>query len=92
MSATRAEAVADIIRGARLHYENAGSPDPDLDLLLGDESYASGLRGLAALGDIDEIQRLADLIATVAQAYAEGDNAVGVRLLGAADTVAGDER
>ena len=34
--------IADIARGARLHYENAESVDPDLDLLLGDQSYASG--------------------------------------------------
>ncbi|MGH2842209.1 MAG: hypothetical protein ACRDKL_01300 [Solirubrobacteraceae bacterium] len=82
MSAERyGEVIADVARGVQLHYDNAGSPDPDLDLLLGDQSYASGLRRLAAIGDLDEIARLADLISAVAQAHAEGDHERGARLL-----------
>ena len=67
-----AEVIADIARGARLHYENEGSADPDLDLLLGDQSYASGLAKLAAIGDVEETGRLADLISRVAQLHADG--------------------
>lgn len=80
-----AEAIADIARGARLHYENPGSADPDLDLLLGDQSYASGLLKLAALGDVEETARLAELISRVAQAYAEGETAVARQLLAQAE-------
>jgi hypothetical protein len=80
-----AQVIADITDGARLHYENAASSDPDLDLLLGDQSYASGLLKLAALGDVEETARLADLISRVAQAYAEGDNPLARRLLAEAE-------
>jgi hypothetical protein len=80
-----AAVIADIALGARLHYENAGSVDPDLDLLLGDQSYASGICRLAALGDIEETARLAELIAGVAQLQAEGDQGAAERLLRAAE-------
>ncbi|HWE59121.1 MAG TPA: hypothetical protein VG228_05445 [Solirubrobacteraceae bacterium] len=80
-----AEVIADIARGARLHYENAGSPDPDLDLLLGDQSYASGLAKLATLGDIEETARLADLISRVAQLHANGESATAREVLLAAE-------
>ena len=80
-----AEVIADIAGGARLHYENPDSADPDLDLLLGDQSYASGLCKLAALGDIEETARLAELISAVAQLHAEGDRAAADRLLAAAE-------
>jgi hypothetical protein len=76
-----ADVIAQIANGVRLHYENGGSNDPDLDLLLGDQSYATGLRKLAALGDVDETARLAELISRIAQAYAEGDPALAQRLL-----------
>ncbi len=84
-AAVYAQVIAEIARGARLHYENPDSADPDLDLLLGDQSYAAGLRRLAALGDIEETARLADLISRVAQAYAEGDGELGRRLLADAE-------
>jgi hypothetical protein len=80
-----AAVIADIALGARLHYENADSADPDLDLLLGDQSYASGICRLAALGDIEETARLAELIAAVAQLQAEGDHRAAERLLRAAE-------
>jgi hypothetical protein len=80
-----AEVIAEIARGARLHYENSGSADPDLDLLLGDQSYAIGLAKLAALGDIEETARLADLIASVAQLHADGMSAAARELLVAAE-------
>ncbi len=80
-----AEVVADIGAGARLHYDNAGSADPDLDLLLGDQRYASGLAKLAAIGDIEETRRLADLISQVAQLHAGGQGAAARELLAAAE-------
>jgi hypothetical protein len=76
-----AEVIADIAGGARLHYENPDSADPDLDLLMGDQSYARGLLKLAALGDVEETARLAELISRVAQAYAEAEDAVAQQLL-----------
>jgi hypothetical protein len=85
-----AEVIADIARGARLHYDNAGSIDPDLDLLLGDQSYADGLAKLARIGDIQETGRLADLISRVAQLHASGESAAARELLRAAELRLGD--
>jgi hypothetical protein len=65
-----------IIEGSRLHY---GAPrlvhteDPDLALLLGDQLYALGLARLAALGDLEAVSELADVISLVAQAHAAAD-------------------
>jgi hypothetical protein len=65
-----------ILEGSRLHY---GSPrvvhtdDSDLALLLGDQLYALGLARLAALGDLEAVTELANVISLVAQAHAEGD-------------------
>src|SRR5437899_8849488 len=65
-----------ILEGSRLHY---GSPvvvrpeDSDLGLLLGDQLYALGLARLAALGDLNAVGELADVISLVAQAHAAGD-------------------
>jgi hypothetical protein len=64
-----------ILEGSLLHY---GSPrvvhtsDRDLALLLGDQLYALGLARLAALGDLDSVAVLADVISQLAQAHAEG--------------------
>jgi hypothetical protein len=65
-----------ILEGSLLHY---GSPrvvhtaDRDLALLLGDQLYALGLARLAALGDLESVNVLADVISQLAQAHAEGD-------------------
>jgi hypothetical protein len=65
-----------ILEGSLLHY---GRPrvlscaDPDLALLLGDRLYALGLSRLAALGDLDAVAELADLISLLAQAQASSD-------------------
>src|SRR5207248_8194512 len=67
-----------ILEGSLLHY---GTPrvvhtsDRDLALLLGDQLYALGLARLAALGDLDAVAVLADVISQLAQAHAEGDEA-----------------
>jgi hypothetical protein len=76
MSASRRDEydalLADIARGARLHYEAPGE-DPDLALLEGDRSYAEGLSRLADLGDLEATRLMADAISLVAQAHADGD-------------------
>jgi hypothetical protein len=73
----RYELLVEAIReGYLLHY---GEPrvvdpqDPDLALLAGDQLYALGLAELAALGDLDAVTELADVISLVAQAHAAAD-------------------
>ena len=57
---------------------HAGEPrivatdDPDLALLAGDRLYALGLERLAALGDLDAVAELADVISVCARSHAEG--------------------
>jgi len=65
-----------ILEGSRLHYgipRFVRTEDPDLALLLGDELYALGLARLAALGDLEAVSELADVISLVAQAHAASD-------------------
>ncbi|MGH2890326.1 MAG: hypothetical protein ACRDNJ_11930, partial [Solirubrobacteraceae bacterium] len=68
-----------ILEGSLLHY---GSPrvvscrDADLALLLGDQLYALGLSRLAALGDLEAVAELADVISLVAQAQAADDRSL----------------
>lgn len=68
-----------ILEGSLLHY---GSPrvvscrDADLALLLGDQLYALGLSRLAALGDLEAVAELADVISLVAQAQAVDDRSL----------------
>lgn len=65
-----------IIEGSRLHYGGSSvvsAEDPDLALLVGDQLYALGLARLAALGDMEAVSILAETIASLAQAHAEGD-------------------
>jgi hypothetical protein len=65
-----------IFEGSCLHYgpqRLVRTSDPDLALLVGDQLYALGLARLAALGDLDAVSELADLISLVAQAHAAGD-------------------
>ena len=74
-------AVTAVLEGCLLHY---GTPralqtdDPDLALLAGDRLYALGLARLAAIGDLEAISELADIIALSAQAYAAGDEALAL--------------
>jgi hypothetical protein len=65
-----------ILEGYRLHYDDplvVRPQDADLALLLGDQLYALGLSRLAALGDLDAVGELADVISLVAQAHAASD-------------------
>ena len=94
--ATGDAAVEAIREGWRLHAEGAGTvlapADPDLALLGGDRLYALGLERLAALGDLEAVAALADVISLSAQAHAEerpelADAAwrAGVRAIGYGD-------
>lgn len=65
-----------ILEGSHLHYgpqRVLRTDDPDLALLLGDQLYALGLARLAALGDLEAVEELADVISLVAQAHASSD-------------------
>jgi hypothetical protein len=68
--------VEAIREGSLLHYGTGrvlDPADPDLALLGGDRLYALGMERLAALGDVEAVAALADVISLVAQAHAEGD-------------------
>jgi hypothetical protein len=65
-----------ILEGSRLHYgpqRIVRTDDPDLALLVGDQLYALGLARLAALGDLEAVSELADVISLVAQAQTTSD-------------------
>jgi hypothetical protein len=90
-----------IYEGSLLHYGAARvvhTDDPDLALLLGDQLYALGLARLAALGDLEAVDALADVISALAQAHAEGAPeqadaiwATGARIIGWGAGAAGPE-
>jgi hypothetical protein len=69
--------LVEAIREGYLQHYGEGrvvrADDPDLSLLAGDRLYALGIARLAALGDLDAVSELADVIALAAQAQAEGD-------------------
>ena len=75
----RGEDLAFVVEAVRegylLHY-GAGrllrDDDRDLVLLAGDHLYALGLARLAAVGDLEAVAELADVISLSAQAHAEG--------------------
>jgi hypothetical protein len=65
-----------ILEGYRLHYDHplvVRTGDEDLALLIGDQLYALGLARLAALGDLDAVAELADVISLAAQAHSASD-------------------
>lgn len=67
--------VESVREGYLLHYGDSrllAGHDADLSLLAGDYLYALGIERLAALGDVDAVRELADLISLCAQAHAEG--------------------
>jgi hypothetical protein len=69
--------LVEAIREGYLQHYSSGRvvkpDDPDLALLAGDRLYALGLERLAAIGDLEAVAELADVIALCAQAHAEGD-------------------
>ena len=73
---SHALAFAAVREAYLLHYDHGrvlDTDDADLALLGGDRLYALALATLAALGDLDAIAALAELIAACARAHAEGD-------------------
>src|ERR671918_1611326 len=83
--------IESIREGYLLHY---GHPrvvvgaDRDLALLAGDYLYARGLERLAALGDLESVRELSDLISLAAQAHAEANGGDLAEALWLASTVA----
>lgn len=74
-SAEYALVVESVREGYLLHYGAArivADPDPDLALLAGDYLYALGLERLAALGDLEAVRELSDLISLAAQTHGAG--------------------
>ena len=71
------ELLVEAIReGYLLHYATGRvvvPEDPDLALLAGDRLYALGLARLSALGDLEAVAVLAEVIALCAQAHAAAD-------------------
>jgi hypothetical protein len=70
--------VEAIYEGYLLHYGTPrllGDGDPDFALLAGDRLYALGLERLVALGDLEAVRELADVIALCALLSARGDGA-----------------
>jgi hypothetical protein len=69
--------LVEAIREGYLQHYGEGrvvrTEDRDLALLAGDRLYALGLERLAALGDLDAVIELADVISLCAQSHAEGD-------------------
>jgi hypothetical protein len=66
--------VEAVREGYLLHYGEprlVAAADDDLALLVGDYLYALGLERLAALGDLDAVRELSDLISLSAQLHAE---------------------
>ena len=65
--------VVEAVReGYELHYGRprvVAGADRDLELLAGDYLYALGLERLAALGDLDSVRELSDLISLAARVH-----------------------
>jgi hypothetical protein len=64
--------VESILEGYLVHFRRSRllePPDEDLRLLAGDYLYALGLSRLAALGDLEAVRELADVIGLCAQAH-----------------------
>lgn len=70
--------VEAIYEGYLLHYGTPrllGDGDPDFALLAGDRLYALGLERLVALGDLEAVRELADVIALCALLTSRGEGA-----------------
>jgi hypothetical protein len=70
--------IESVREGYLLHYGESrllAGHDTDLALLAGDYLYALGIERLAALGDVEAVGRLADLISECAQLHSEGREA-----------------
>jgi hypothetical protein len=73
--AAYAHVIESVREGYLLHYGTPrliDDPDPGLALLAGDYMYAKGLERLAALGDLEAVRELGDLISLLARLHADG--------------------
>jgi hypothetical protein len=67
--------IESIYEGYLLHYGRArifAPPDRDSAILLGDYLYAHGLVRITALGDVEAVEQLAELLSLCAHLRAEG--------------------
>jgi hypothetical protein len=83
--------IESVREGYLLHYGEArvvAGADPDLALLAGDYLYALGLRRLAAMGDLEAVRELSDLISLCSQLHAPGGDAPAAPGLWLASTLA----
>jgi hypothetical protein len=83
--------VESVREGYLLHYARPrllAGLDSDLALLAGDYLYALGLERLTALGDLEAVRELSDLISLSAQLHAEGRPAEGAAPLWLGSVVA----
>ena len=72
--------IESIYEGYLLHYGRPRlfSPaDRDAAVLLGDYLYAHGLVRITSLGDVDAVERLAELLSLCAHLRAEGEGGDG---------------
>lgn len=86
-----AQVIECVREGYLLHYGTPrllDPPDEDLALLAGDYLYAKGLERLSAIGDLESVGELADLISLSAQLHADGDPRRAAPILWLATTVA----
>jgi hypothetical protein len=84
--------VEAVHEGYLLHYGEPrlfSSGDRDLDLLAGDRLYALGLARLAAVGDLESVTELADVISLSARAHAEREPALAAAAWEAGATAVG---
>jgi hypothetical protein len=78
--------IETIYEGYLLHYHAprvVRAPEQDLGLLAGDRLYALGLARLVALGDIEAVAELADVIALSALAHGAGNPELASAVWGA---------
>jgi hypothetical protein len=78
--------IETIYEGYLLHYHSprvVRPPEQDLGLLAGDRLYALGLARLVALGDIEAVAELADVIALSALAHGAGNPELASAVWGA---------
>ena len=79
-AARLATGIETIYEGYLVHYGRPrlfAPPDRDSALLLGDYLYAHGLVRIAALGDVEAVRELAELIADCAHLRADGTSGDG---------------
>ncbi len=82
-----------IYEGYLVHYGRPrlfGALDTDTALLLGDYLYAHGLVRIAALGDVDAVRELAELISLCAHLRADGLPGDGEAWAATAQRLGGD--